>query len=177
MANRIMAALCIASALLLGACASDPRSDYPSETVLQARDEAVLGGEALSQRKLKLERANADMGNFLQTLLSMKARGTDESSALYRGFLDRYLATHLEPLLAAKWQSNHPELITYDANLRFIQSRLLTELAYKRWAKDVLTNLGERYKERGNMLVSYPTGEQSTLRDALSIAREDVWMR
>lgn len=31
--------------------------------------------------------------------------------------------------------------------------------------------------ERGNMLVSYPTGEQSTLRDALSIAREDVWMR
>ena len=175
MIRRFLTAAVSVSTLALGACATDPRGDFEDQTVLVAQDELAIGGEALVQRKLELERAVADMGDFLETLESMKDRGNERGIELFRGFLDRYLITHIRPLLAPVWQSQHPELISYDANLRFIQTELLIQLAYNKWARDVIDDLFDRYKERGNMLVEYPVGNQTTLREALATLRDREW--
>ena len=172
MTHRILLAAALATILGLTACASDPRKDFAEETSLSTVEEEAFGGEALAQRKLELERANADLGDFLDTLTSMRDRGDEHGIELFRRFVDRYLLTHVGPLLAPKWQSHHPELIRYDANLRFVQSELLLELAYKKWAKDQIKELRNRYAERGNMLVEYPIGQQNTLREALAMLRE-----
>jgi hypothetical protein len=175
MFRRFLAAAVSVSTLSLGACATDPRSSFEDQTRLVAQDEVAFGGEALAQRKLELERAVADMGDFLETLESMKDRGDERGIELFRGFLDRYLVTHLGPLLAPIWQSHHPELISYDANLRFIETELLIRLSYNKWARDVIDDLFDRYKERGNMLVEYPVGNQTTLREALALLRDREW--
>ncbi len=175
MTNRMTQALTgftIAITLTLTACANDPRKDFASDAIVAAANEEAFGGEALAQRKLELERAVADLGNFLDTVGSMKDRGDEHGIELFRRFVDQYLLTHVGPLLAPKWQSHHPELIRYDANLRFAQSALLLELAYPKWAKDEIRELRARYAERGNMLVEYPLGEQNTLREALTLLRE-----
>lgn len=166
----------IASTLSMGACANDPRSSYVEPPGLTTKDEAAFGGEALSQRKLELERARADLSDFLETLITMKDRNDEESIETYRGFLDRYLLSHIEPLLRAEWQSNHPELIAYDANLRFIHGEILIELAYTGWARDAINEISHRYKQRGNMLIEYPIGNQTTLREALAELRERGWL-
>lgn len=171
MSRRIT--LAIACALALCACATDPRSDYEDpSSLVAARDEVAFGGEALAQRKLELQRAVADVSDFLETLTSMKDRGDEHGIELFRSFVDRYLLSHVGALLAPEWQSRHPELIRHDANLRFVQSELLIELAYTKWARDEIETLRERYKERGNMLVEYPMGRQTTLREALTELRD-----
>lgn len=171
MTIRTLAAL--GAALALTACATDPRKDFGEDAATAAAvEEEAFGGEALAQRKLELERANADLGDFLDTLTSMKDRGDEHGIELFRRFVDRYLLSHVGPLLAPKWQSHHPELIRYDANLRFVQSELLLELDYAKWARDEISKLKDRYAERGNMLVEYPFGQQKTLREALALLRE-----
>ncbi|MCP5040022.1 MAG: hypothetical protein GY944_03265 [bacterium] len=171
MSRRIKSAIACAVALAVGACATDPRTNYEDPSRLISGDEVAFGGEALAQRKLELQRAVADLGDFLETLTSMKDREDEHGIALFRRFVDRYLLTHVGPLLAPEWQSHHPELIRHDANLRFIQSELLIELSYKKWARDEIKALRDRYKERGNMLVEYPIGQQTTLREALATLR------
>jgi hypothetical protein len=175
MIRRFLTAAVMLSTLGFFACAADPRVGFDDPAPLIAQDEMAFGGEALAQRKLELERAVGDMGDFLETLDSMKDRGDEHGIELFRGFLDRYLVTHVGPLLAPAWQSHHPELISYDANLRFIETELLIELAYNKWARDVIEDLFERYKERGNMLVEYPVGNQTTLREALAVLRDREW--
>jgi hypothetical protein len=39
----------------------------------------------------------------------------------------------------------------------------------------VIENLVERYRERGNMLVEFPAGSQTTLREALAALNERGW--
>ncbi len=171
--RRTLLGLCTASALAMTACATDdPRKDFIDEAAAATANEEPFGGEALAQRKLELERAVADLGDFLDTLTSMKDRGDETGIEVFRRFIDRYLITHVGPLLAPKWQSHHPELIRYDANLRFVQSELLLELRYVKWARDEIKELRVRYAKRGNMLVEYPAGEQNTLREALTQLRE-----
>lgn len=176
MTRRVLPLVLILSMLSLASCANDPRAHHEEPPGLTSKDEAALGGEALAQRKRELERARADLADFLETLLTMKDRDDEQSIETYRNFLDRYLLSHVEPLLRAEWQSQHPELIAYDANLRFVESEILIELTYTQWARDSINEISERYKQRGNMLVEYPTGRQTTLREALAVLRERGWL-
>ena len=90
-----------------------------------------------------------------------------------RAFVNQYMVTHLSPLLAPAWQSSHPELIAYDATLRFVQAEVLMQLGYSGWSSQVVGDMVERYQGRGNMLVDYPTGSQTTFEEALEILRDN----
>jgi len=161
------------TSLFAAACATDPRDDMEIGDDLTVNHVAPMGGEALMQRKDELERALSDMMIFRQTLESMNDRRDSRGIDSSQEFLNRYMAIHLEPLLEPRWQSSHPELILVDANLRFVQAELLIQMGYGLggWTDDVIDELIERYKQRGNILVDYPVGTQTTLREALRILR------
>lgn len=134
--------------------------------------DSALGGEALVQRKSELQRALSDMANFHKTLESMHDRRNHGGVNQIRGFLNRYMVTHLNPLLAPTWQSSHPELIVFDATLRFVQAEVLIQLGYSSWCRQVIGEMVERYEGRGNMLVNYPAGTQTTFNEALELLRD-----
>jgi hypothetical protein len=163
-------ALCLL-AVFATACVSDPRSSYSDSAHLAIEDIGPVGGEALSQRKIELQRSLRDMRSFRDTIVSMQDRDDDRGVENFRYFMDRYMATHLDPLLKPVWQSSHPELILVDANLRFIQAEVLIELGYRSWSGDAIDQITHRYDGRGNMLIDYPTGTQTTLREALTVLR------
>lgn len=162
-------------ALLATACAHDPRDAFSQQIDAAAAEKAPLGGEALFQRKLELRRAFDDMTSFRRTLESMNDRGDSHSVNLFRPFLNTYMATHLDTLLRPEWQSQHPELIGVDANLRFIEAEVLIQMGYSGWVNDVIDELVRRYDGRGNMLVDYPIGTQTTLREALALLKDRRW--
>ncbi len=162
-------------ALGLSACAADPRTQPGPHDALTAQDLAPMSGEALLQRKAELLRAHQDMTGFRKTLEYMHDRSDDRGIESFRPFMITYMEKHLEPLLHPAWQSSHPELILVDANLRFVQAEILLQLDYASWIDDVLDELVERYKGRDHMLVGYPIGRQSTLREALRILRDREW--
>ncbi len=162
-------------ALLAAACAHDPRTEFAREIDEAVMEKAPLGGEALYQRRLELSRAFEDMTSFRKTLENMKDRKDPRSVDLFRPFLNAYMATHLDPMLHPEWQSQHPELIGIDANLRFIQAEVLMQMGYSSWGSDVVDELIRRYDGRGNMLVNYPVGTQTTLREALAILKDRRW--
>jgi hypothetical protein len=169
----ILALVIALTGLFATACAFDPRDEMVIGDDLTVIRVAPMGGEALMQRKDELERALADMVVFRQTLESMNDRGDSRGIDSSREFLNNYMALHLEPLLQPRWQSSHPELILVDANLRFVQAELLVQMGYGfgGWTDDVIDELVRRYKQRGNILVDYPIGTQTTLREALRILR------
>ncbi len=156
-------------ALFATACAIDPRTSYVDEGDLSIHNIRPVGGEALAQRKTELLRSLRDMRSFRDTIESLKDRDDDLGVETFRHFMNRYMVTHLDPLLTPGWQSSHPELILVDANLRFIQAEVLIELGYSRWTNDSIKEITLRYEGRGNMLIDYPTGTQTTLREALVI--------
>jgi len=134
-----------------------------------------LGGEALWQRKLKMQRALTDMIAFRTTFESMHDRGDERDMAIFQAFVTDYMNQHLNPLIAPEWQSTHPELIVLDANLRFVQAEVLIEMGAERAVKAAVRELVRRYDGRGNMLVDYPIGSQTTLREALHMLKQRDW--
>jgi hypothetical protein len=170
--------------LLLAACAAASylgcaaRFEMPDDFDLEpptARGSGPLGGEALSQRKQQLERAQRDMVHFHTTLESLHHRRDRNGLVLFSGFLDAYMGRHLEPLLDGKWQSTHPELMALDANLRFARAEVLIQMRAPRRVQDVIDGITERYEGRGSMLVEFPIGGQSTLEQALEILSSRKW--
>lgn len=159
-------AICL---LFASACATDPRDSYIGEVELVAMGDSAFGGEALVQRKLELQRALSDMADFHKTLESMHDRQNHGGVNQLRGFVNQYMVTHLNPLLAPSWQSSHPELIVHDATLRFVQAEVLIQLGYSSWVNQVIKDLEKRYEGRGNMLVNYPAGTQTAFGEALEL--------
>jgi hypothetical protein len=162
-------ALCVVWA---AACATDPRKAYMGDVELVDVGDAALGGAALAQRKLELERALSDMTNIQKSLESMHDRRDATGVSQMRGFVNQYMVIHLNPLLAPTWQSSHPELILHDSTLRFVQAEVLMQLGYSSWVNEVINDMEERYEGRGNMLVEYPAGTQTTFSEALVVLHE-----
>jgi hypothetical protein len=150
-----------------------PPDLLPGDTA--AEDSAPLGGEALTQRKLEMRRAHADMVHFHVTLASLQFRRDKNGLVQFGKFLDTYLGTHVDPLLAGEWQSRHPELDALDANLRFAKAELLIQLRSPRRAQAVIEEIERRFQGREQMLVDYPFGEQSALGDGLELLRSNKW--
>ena len=163
---------CAPLALLPGCVAIDVAPDDLVPEVTAAESNAPLGGEALAQRRLEMRRAYGDMVHFHATLESLKRRRDRSGLVLFNGFLDEYMGTHLDPIMSAEWQSRHPELSVLDANLRFAKAELLMEMRATRRAHRVIDDIERRYQGREDMLVSYPFGDQSTLKDGLEILRD-----
>ena len=176
--HRLLASLAtgIAVALLASGCVVShkaPPDLLPGDTA--AEDSAPLGGEALTQRKLEMRRAYADMIHFDATLATLHHRRDKNGLVLFSRFLDTYLGVHVDPLLAGQWQSRHPELDSLDANLRFAKAELLVQLRSPRRAQAVMNEIQRRFEGRENMLIDYPFGEQRPLGEGLELLRDRKW--
>jgi hypothetical protein len=173
MSSRIRAALLIAGcAALWAGCVNDERiaDDWMAETT-KGEASAPLGGEALVQRKMDLDRTYRDLGHFLTTLDGLHRRNDRTGLVAFTEFADFYVAKHVIPLLQPEWQSRHPEVSTLDANARFAVAALWAKIGSGYRSERMLDEIERRYKGRGEMLVGYPIGGESTLKDAVARMR------
>jgi hypothetical protein len=174
MIRSASAALLLAGAAALAAgCVSDERiaDDWVAKT--SAREaSAPMGGEALAQRKLELDRSYRNLGHFLVTIDSLHRRKDHSGLIQFTEFTDFYISKHVIPLLEPEWQSRQPEVALLDANARFAVTALWAKIGATSSAGRMLDDIDRRYKGRGEMLVGYPLGGQSTLRDAVKHLRE-----
>jgi hypothetical protein len=173
-ARRLLAAFAIAAALA-GCTPQYGMSERFLEVDTAAEESTPLGGEALAQRRQELKRAHGDLHHFLATLEGLDHRSDRNGQILFKGFLDAYMGEHLAPLLRGEWQSQHPELMGLDANLRVSQAELLRKMRDPRGVQRVIEELERRFAGRESMLVDYPIGTQSTLGDALQMLRDGKW--
>ncbi len=169
---RLLLAVTLVS--LLSACMTDG-FDQVAIQQIEVEESAPLGGEALAQRKVEMQRALSDMRAFHETMASMIDRRDSRSISVFDNFMAMYMGTHLDPLLRPEWPSGHPELISLDANLRFTQAEILVQMRYPRRVQRVIEDIDRRYQGRGNMLVDYPIGEQNTLAEALEMLKDRKW--
>ena len=159
----------------LTGCAGGDGPDLDAALEASEQEEAPLGGEALAQRRMDLDRAWRDLLHFEATMASLVDRKDGRSVALLDGFLDQYMTTHLAGLLRPQWQSSHPEVMALDANLRFLQAELLAQMRYTRRVQESIDDIVARYTGRESMLVEYPVGEQRPLGEALDMLRDRKW--
>ncbi|HVN36959.1 MAG TPA: hypothetical protein VMW19_02140 [Myxococcota bacterium] len=175
--RRIILLLLAASTCLVmsWACANDgaPKELLPDQTAAEAS--APLAGEALVARKRDLERAYRDLVHFQETMRTLRFRRDRTGRTQFSYFLDAYLNDHLKPLLAGEWQSRHPELSALDANVRFAKAELLIRLEKHGDAADEMDEIEKRFHGREDMLVAYPTGQQTPLGKALQELRDRKW--
>ncbi len=173
--TRALRALAFAAIVPLLACAGSGDPDFEAMESARGVEEAPLGGEALAQRRMDLDRAWRDLMHFEATMESMVDRRDGRSVALLDGFLDEYMGTHLAALLRPQWQSSHPEVMALDANLRFLQAELLAQMRYTRRVQESIDDIQNRFLGREGMLVEYPRGEQRPLGEALQMLRDRKW--
>jgi hypothetical protein len=166
-------------ALLALACAGGG-GGLPMDVSLQdeatpAAPNAPLGGMSLAQRRLELERTQKDLTHFAATLDSLQLRREQNGLVLFKGFVDEYLGTHVDPMLATDMHSQHPELASLDAGIRFLEAELLTRLRSPSRAQQVIDDLERLYQGREDMLVDYPIGKKSTLKKGLDLLADRKW--
>ncbi len=179
MARTCRAALALLALVALGfgtGCATDP--EIPDTFGIEdraAEESTPLGGEALALRMREMRRAHGDMRHYHATLRALHERKDRSGKILFSQFLDAYMGLHLDPLLASKWQSNHPELMALDAGLRLAKADALIWMRETRRAQKTLDELRRRFQGRETMLVDYPIGGQTTLEQALEMLKERKW--
>jgi hypothetical protein len=164
----------LAVALLAAASCGSPRVQVPADfgsAATAAEESGPVGGVGLHQRRERLERLFKDLSHIRKSLDSARHRGDGESETQLARFAGAYLWMHLDPLLAAEWQSRHPELMALDAGLRLAEVELLRAMNEGKRAQQALADLEQRYAGREDLLVDYPVGSQSPLRNALEELR------
>ena len=171
---RVFAAL-VAGVVGFGCATTNDEFDEFAPDNTAAERSAPLGGEALVQMKSEMQRGLGDLIHFHSTLASLSERRDSTGFTHFAGFLDAYLGTHVDPLLAGEWQSRHPELMALDANLRLMKAELFILLRDTGRVQDTLEDLFARYQGRENMLVEYPDGKQGTLLEGLQKIQSGKW--
>ncbi len=140
-----------------------------------AEESVPLGGDALAERKSEMQRSLRDLMHFHRTLSSLAGRRDREGFSNFAEFLDAYLGTHVDPLLAAQWQSRHPEVMALDANLRLMKAEIFILLRDTSRVQDTIEDITALYGGRENMLVEFPNGDQGTLHEGLQKLQRDKW--
>ena len=168
-----------AAFLLLGACAlaqgciTDERVADQWVAERSAKEaSAPLGGEALVQRKLDLDRSYRNLGHFLTTLDGLSRRKDRDGIVMFAEFVDFYVTKNVVPLLEPEWQSRHPEVSGLDVNARFAVAAIWSKIGSDSSADRMLDEIERRDEGRGDMLVGYPFGTETTLATALQHLRE-----
>ena len=168
--RKLLAALIFATCA--AGCASDERVADAWVAKASAHEaSAPLGGEALAQRKLELDRSYRNLGQFIATINGLFRRHDQGGLVMFSEFADLYVKRHVLPLLEPEWQSRQPEVALLDVNARFAVAALWKKIGSTSSASRMLDEIDRRYKGRGEMLVGYPIGGESTLRDALASLR------
>jgi hypothetical protein len=170
-------ALAGALALLAGGCASkgdhNPALDLDAEVPKDVN--TPLGGVTLSQRRLELNRAHEDLVHFMATLDSLQIRRDQNGQVLFKGFVDEYLGTHVDPMLATEMHSKQPELAGVDATIRLLEAEMLTKLRSPARAQKVVDEIERLYEGREDMLVDWPIGKKTTLKKAMNLLEDEKW--
>ncbi|MEE9279630.1 MAG: hypothetical protein V3V67_05605 [Myxococcota bacterium] len=170
-ALRWMASLLLASIVLgtLPGCA--PLQAEPSAFSVEVDLGPPLSGEALQQRKRELRRAMRDMVHIGATLEGLRTRrgGTDYELVSY---VYRYFGEHVDPLLRSSTASEDPGLAALAASVHLLKADLLVEMDERSGVRRVVAEIERRFAGRDTMLVDYPIGSQTTLREALEHVRE-----
>jgi hypothetical protein len=163
--------------LLVAACASNHErvADHLLERGSTIERNAPLGGESLSVRKHEVKRAYRDLIHYRDTFETLRRRRDGNGLTLFRQFAEDYMDTHLQPILDADWQSDHPELLGLDANIRLVQAECYMLMSKPGKMQKVLNEIEDRYAGRETMLVDYPIGEQSTLEEAIENISDRKW--
>ncbi len=177
-ARRFAHYLILTGALLQGGCASPPdiATPFASEETMSVKDESVpIGGDALAQRKREMQRTYRDMLHFRATIAGFESKRRRNGWIQLSNLLNAYMERHLGPMLRPGWQSEHPELMALDANLRLIEAEVLILLRDTRRAQQVLREIHRRYEGRETMLVEYPVGSRGSLRSALELLSKRKW--
>ena len=157
---------------LLGCVGLDP---VPLEDAELARSSKPLGGQTLAEHTRELKRTQDDLARYLKTLDSLRDRKDRNGLVLLKETVDEYLGRHVDPLLSRDWTSDHPELCGLDLSVRFLSIELLTKLRAPSRAQYMIDDVTERYAGREEVLVDYPLGKKSTLREALKIVEDQKW--
>lgn len=168
-----LAALALAGAA--GCTSHETRADEMVRRTSEGQSSAPLGGEALAQRKLELERCFRDLTHFNATLESLYQRRDRNGLVMFSEFVDHYLAKQVLPILEGEWQSRHPEVAVRDANVRLVVAELWFRLGATSRTDRMLDEIERRYQGREDMLVSYPLGAQGTLRQGVERLRSRSW--
>ena len=157
-------------------CVSEPdlRDEFAPDSTA-AEESVPLGGDALAQKKSEMERSLRDLMHFHRTLASLTGRRDSNGFSNFAGFIDAYLGTHVDPLLAGQWQTRHPEVMGLDANLRLMKAEIFIVLRDTGRVQDAIEEITERYAGRGNMLIELPGGEQGTLAEGLQRLEREKW--
>ena len=169
---RIARALCLAAVALLCACET-PMLGRDTVTAREPTVEVAepLAGEALEQRKLEMRRAYRDLIHFGATVQTLRIR-KDRDLREFQDYLERFRAARVDPLLTGDLASEDPEVSVLDAELRLVMAELMIEVSDYWSAGDVIDEIESRYGKRGSMLLNYPVGQQSTLKDSLEYLRK-----
>ena len=167
----------VLAAALAGACASNDATGTPLDLdATPPKDvNTPLGGVSLSQRRMELVRAQADMVHFMATLDSLQFRRDQNGQVLFKGFVDEYLGTHVDPMLATEMHSKQPELSGLDATIRFLEAEVLTKLRSPARAQNVIDELERLYEGREDMLVDWPIGKKTPLSKAMDLLEDEKW--
>jgi hypothetical protein len=161
---------------LAGGCGSkghNPALDLDAE-VPKDRN-TPLGGVTLTQRRMELVRAHADLVHFMATLDSLQLRRDQNGQVLFKGFVDEYLGTHVDPMLETEMHSKQPELAGVDASIRFLEAEMLTKLRSPARAQKTVDELERLYQGREDMLVDWPIGKKTTLKKAMDLLNDEKW--
>ncbi len=142
-------------------------TDYFEKSAEAREAEAFLSGEALAQRKQKMDRTHRDMKHFFATIESLRRHQKRSEFELFEAFLRPYMATYLERVLSSRNTSWSPELTRLDANLLFAKAAILIELEDRKEVAKVATEIIRRFDGMESMIVEYPIGSESTYEDAL----------
>lgn len=175
--------LCLAIAgtvALTSACATrDPmHAEFAwEETQAKAASRTPLGGQALIHRKRELERAQKDLKFFYETLSALRGRRNHSGYVMLGSFMDAYFGLHLAPLLEPVWQSSHPEVMALDVSLRIAEAEMYVQMRDPARAQQVIDDVRERYEGREGMLVELPTGEQTTVGEAIESLADRKWWK
>ena len=169
--------LLVPMVVLVGACASwlGPDVALDLEATPPVDHNTPLGGVSLSERRLELVRTQADLVHFMATLDSMQLRRDRNGQILFERFVDEYLGTHVDPMLATEMHSEQPELAGLDASIRFLEAEMLTKLRSPHRAQLTIDALERLYQGREDMLVDWPIGKKTPLKKAMQLLEDRKW--
>jgi hypothetical protein len=146
------------------------------EDALDSREESPeAAGQALIQRRHDLERIHSGLLALRDSVDVIRSRPDPVNRELIGDFAFAYLAMHVDPLLAPGWQSASPALEGLDAEMRLLEAELLMRLEHRSDAERVLDEIERRFAQRSDLVVNYPVGKQSSLTEAVRIARAPRW--
>lgn len=168
--------LAVLTALLCSgtACAPTRDADLYAKRERVQEAQAHTAGQALHERKARMERTQRDLMHIQRTLETLRRHRYDDQIARFAGFVRPYLAERVHPLLSDREASWHPELVPLDANLLFAEAAVLGELRDRRGVDRVADRIEARFARLDSLIVEYPRGEQHPLAESLARLRREA---